>query len=40
MNELVVMKQYEDGVLVGDPYGETSFMTNEEYVLYLENIKT
>jgi len=40
MNELIIIEQYEDGsVLVGDTYGETQYMTKEEYETYCRNIE-
>jgi len=40
MNELLIIKQYEDGgVLVCDPSGDTQYMTKEEYEKYCKNIE-
>lgn len=40
ISELYVIKEFEGGnVLVGDHYGETQYLTKEEYELYLENRK-
>lgn len=38
MNELMVIHEYEDGsVTVCDPWGETGYLTKEEYEVYLKN---
>jgi hypothetical protein len=40
MNELLVIHEYEDGsVTVCDPWGETGYLTKEEYKIYLKNQK-
>ena len=40
MNELLVIHEYDDGaVVVCDPWGETGYLSKEEYDLYLKNIK-
>jgi len=40
MNELLIIKTFNDGsVLVQDNYGDTKYMTKEEYELYCRNIE-
>lgn len=40
MNELIIIHEHDDGgVTVCDPWGETVYLTKEEYKIYLKNIK-
>jgi hypothetical protein len=40
MNELLVIYKYDnEAVLVCDPWGETAYLTKEEYEVYLKNRK-